>query len=198
MVSTIPIQELAYALVDTPKEIRAAVDSLRYNSLMTIAVGLDSARLPDYTAIYVPDPEVRFHRLSFPAVFSPHNAPAGKSIIEAEITTNAGDGTHEMSDEEVLADVIGDLEGMQLLRKSEVCYAKVLRTKYGYVVQDDNYRKHLNKAKAYFEGIGIPLCGRVAEFEYINMDVCIDRARKLAARLIEAGAVPAQPAEVQV
>ena len=47
----------------------------------------------------------------------------------------------------------------------------MLRTKYGYVVQDDNYRRNLKQAKAYFEEIGIPLCGRVAEFEYINMDV---------------------------
>jgi UDP-galactopyranose mutase len=50
-------------------------------------------------------------------------------------------------------------------------------------VQDDAHRKHLRKAKEYFEGIGIPLCGRVAEFEYINMDVCIERGRKLADRL---------------
>src|SRR5262249_202802 len=144
------------------------------------AVGLDTARLPDYTAIYVPDPKIRFHRLSFPAVFSPNNAPEGKSIIEAEITTNPGDGTHEMSDEAILADTISNLHNIQLIRKSEVCYGRVLRTKYGYVVQDDKYRTNLKKAKAYFEQIGLPLCGRVAEFEYINMDVCIERARKVA------------------
>ncbi len=180
IVSTIPIQELVRAVSGTPEDVIAAVDSLRYNSLITVAVGLDSTRLPDYTAIYVPDPKIRFHRLSFPAVFSPHNAPPGKSIIEAEITTNPGDGTHEMSDEAILADVISNLENMELIRKSEVCYGRVLRTKYGYVVQDDNYRRNLKQAKAYFEQIGLPLCGRVAEFEYINMDVCIERARKVA------------------
>ena len=142
-----------------------------------------AARVPDYTAIYVPDPEVRFHRLSFPAAFSPHNAPPGQSIIQAEITTNPGDGTHEMSDEDLLADVINDLQDMDLARRSEVCYARVLRTKYGYVVQNDDCRRYLKLAKAYFEQIGIPLCGRVAEFEYINMDVCIERARKVADRL---------------
>ncbi|HYL37310.1 MAG TPA: FAD-dependent oxidoreductase [Bryobacteraceae bacterium] len=198
LVSTIPIQELAHALSGTPAEILAAVDSLRYNSLVTVAVGLDSARLPDYTAIYVPDPEIRFHRLSFPAVFSPHNAPPGRSIIEAEITTNPGDGTHEMSDEEILADVIGDLENMELIRKSEVCYSRVLRTKYGYVVQDDNYSRNLKQAKEYFERIGIPLCGRVAQFEYINMDVCIERARRLAESLHREAHAPAAPVEAAV
>ena len=183
LVSTIPIQELAAGLDGTPPEILAAVNALRYNSLVTVSMGLDAARIPDYTAVYVPDPEVRFHRLSFPAVFSPHNAPPGQSIIQAEITTNPGDGTHEMTDDELLADVINDIEAMDLIRRSEVCYSRVLRTKYGYVVQNDDCRRHLKQAKQYFEHIGIPLCGRVAEFEYINMDVCIERARKVADRL---------------
>ncbi len=183
LVCTIPIQELAAALDGTPPEVLTAVNALRFNSLVTVSVGLDSARIPDYTAIYVPDPEIRFHRLSFPAVFSPHNAPLGQSIIQAEITTNPGDGTHELTDDELLSDVISDMQDMDLVRRSEVCYSRVLRTKYGYVVQNDDCRRYLKRAKEYFEQIGIPLCGRVAEFEYINMDVCIERARKVADRL---------------
>ena len=198
LVSTIPIQELAAALDGTPPEILAAVNALRYNSLVTVSIGLDAARMPDYTAIYVPDPEVRFHRLSFPAVFSPHNAPPGQSIIQAEITTNPGDGTHEMSDEELLVDVISDMEDMDLIRRSEVCYSRVLRTKYGYVVQNDDCRRYLKQAKAYFEQIGIPLCGRVAEFEYINMDVCIERARKVADRVNHGALSATSPEEVAV
>jgi len=157
---------------------------------------MDSARLPDFTAIYVPDPEVRFHRLSFPAVFSPHNAPPGQSIIQAEITTNPGDGTHELSDGELLADVISELQDMDLVRGSEVSYSRVLRTKYGYVVQNDACRRYLRQAKAYFEGVGIALCGRVAEFEYINIDVCIERAMKVAERLNRRNSAPAEQQEV--
>jgi protoporphyrinogen oxidase len=193
LVCTIPIQELAAALEDTPPEILSAVNALRYNSLVTVTVGLDSARVPDYTAIYVPDPEIRFHRLSFPTAFSPHNAPPGQSVIQAEITTNPGDGTHEMTDEALLSDVIGDIQDMDLARRSEVCYARVLRTKYGYVVQNDDCRRYLKQAKAYFEQIGIPLCGRVAEFEYINMDVCIERAQRVA-NLVNRNAAVSEPA----
>ena len=81
------------------------------------------------------------------------------------------------------ADVIADLEAMGLIHASEVCYGRVIRTKYGYVVQNDDCRRNLKRAKAWFEQAGIPLCGRLAEFEYINMDQCIDRGRKVAARL---------------
>jgi protoporphyrinogen oxidase len=98
-----------------------------------------------------------------------------------------------MPNEALLADVIDDMQDMDLVRRSEVCYARVLRTKYGYVVQNDDCRRYLQQAKAYFEQIGIPLCGRVAEFEYINMDVCIERAQKVANRLNSA-ALAGQPA----
>ncbi len=109
--------------------------------------------------------------------------PKGTALIQAEITANEGDGVWDLLDEEVLNRVIHGLEDLDLVRRNEICYEKVIRTKYGYVVRDFTYRAHLDKARAYFEGLGIELCGRVAEFEYINMDQCIERAIKVAARL---------------
>jgi len=183
LTATLPINEMAYMFEDVPQEIKDCVNSLRYNSLFTVTVGLASERLPDYTAVYVPDPELLFHRLSFPAQFSPSNVPAGRSLVQAEITSNPGDGVWELDDSEVLRRVISGLEGMDLIRPAEICYSKVIRTKYGYVVQDFNYRKYLEKAKSYFESLGVALCGRNAEFEYINMDQCIERGIKVAERL---------------
>ncbi|MBY0508150.1 MAG: FAD-dependent oxidoreductase [Bryobacteraceae bacterium] len=183
IVSTLPIVEMANIFEGVPGEVKSAVAALRHNSLFTVTIGLSSNRLPEYTAIYVPDPELIFHRLSFPGMFSPHNVPRGQSLVQAEITANAGDGIWELSDEQVLAKVVAGLEAMDLIHPSEICYTKVIRTQYGYVVQDFNYRKHLELAKGYFESQGIALCGRNAEFEYINMDQCIERGIKVAARL---------------
>ena len=163
--STLPIVEMAHIFEGVPQDVKDAVAALRYNSLFTVTIGLAGNRLPEYTAIYVPDPELIFHRLSFPAMFSPHNVPQGQSLVQAEITSNPGDGIWELSDEQVLAKVIAGLQAMDLLRPSEICYSKVIRTQYGYVVQDFNYRKHLDRAQSYFEGEGIALCGRNAEFE---------------------------------
>jgi UDP-galactopyranose mutase len=83
----------------------------------------------------------------------------------------------------VLRRVISGLEAMELVRPHEINYTRVIRTQYGYVVQDFTYRKYLERAKSYFEDLGIALCGRVAEFEYINMDQCIERGIKVATRL---------------
>lgn len=186
LVSTIPIQDLVAALEDVPATVLAAARGLRYNSLINVAVGVADDPLPDYTAVYVPDPRVRFHRISFPGVFSPRNVPAGRSMVVAEITANAGDGTWELDDAAVLADVVNDLDTLGIVRKARVCYGRVARTTYGYVVQDRSYRTNVELLKRYVDGLGITLCGRLAEFEYINMDVCIERGMTVARRLDEA------------
>ena len=161
----------------------AAVRALRHNSLIVVAVGLATDRLPDYTAVYIPDPGILTHRISFPGVFSPHNVPPGRSLINAEITANAGDGVWELSDETVIRRVVSDLERMGLVRPSELCYTRAVRDTYGYVVQDAAYRRNRDTARAWFEAAGVVLCGRVAEHEYINMDVCIERGMAVARRL---------------
>jgi protoporphyrinogen oxidase len=183
VVSTLPIVEMTHIFEGVPQEIKDCAAALRFNSLFTVTIGLASERLPEYTAIYVPDPELVFHRLSFPAMFSPDNVPKGQSLVQAEITSNPGDGIWELSDDQVLQKVIAGLQAMDLIRPSEICYTNVIRTQYGYVVQDFTYRKYLDKAKNYFESEGIALCGRNAEFEYINMDQCIERGVKVATRL---------------
>jgi protoporphyrinogen oxidase/NDP-sugar pyrophosphorylase family protein len=196
IVSTLPIVEMANIFEGVPQEIKDAVAALRHNSLFTVTIGLATDRLPEYTAIYVPDPELIFHRLSFPGMFSPHNVPKGQSLVQAEITSNPGDGIWELSDDEVLRKVIAGLESMNLLRPGEICYTKVIRTHYGYVVQDFTYRKYLDKAKNYFTAEGVALCGRNAEFEYINMDQCIERGIKVASLLNGSPSLHRQPQQL--
>jgi len=183
LVATIPLQHLVTVVDGVPADVRAAVDALRYNSLIVVAVGLSTDRLPDYTAVYIPDPAILTHRISFPAVFSPYNVPSGRSLINAEITANAGDGVWELSDQAVIRRVVADLQAMGLVRPSDVCYTRAVRGTHGYVVQDAAYRRNRDLAKAWFEDAGIVLCGRVAEHEYINMDVCIERGLAVARRL---------------
>ena len=187
LVATLPVQDLVRIVEGVPGAVLAAADALRYNSLLVLALGISGAAFPPFTALYVPDPAIRFHRLSFPGEFSPANVPAGRSLVCAEITANAGDGVWEMPDQALLDDVSASLEKLGLLERKNLCYSKVLRSKYGYVVQDFGYRKNLNVVKDWFRSAGIALCGRVAEFEYVNMDVCIDKGIKLAETLNTGG-----------
>ncbi|MGZ8831332.1 MAG: protoporphyrinogen/coproporphyrinogen oxidase [Thermoanaerobaculia bacterium] len=183
LVSTLPIHELLQVWPGAPPEARAAAGRLRYNSLINVLLGISEDRGYTYTAIYVPDPEIPFHRLSFPKNFSERSVPPGQSAMMAEITANAGDGTWEMSDEQVVGRVIADLAKMGLIDPKTVNYKRVVRIQYGYPVYDLEYRRNVTEMRDRVENAGVHLLGRFAQFDYINSDVCVERALALADKL---------------
>lgn len=183
VISTLPIHELLKVWPEAPPAAREAAAKLRYNSLINVLIGCDEDRGLPYTAIYVPDPKIMFHRLSFPKAFSDKCAPPGGSAVMAEITTNEGDGVWEMSDEDVIARVVDDIARMNLIDPARVTYRRVVRFLYGYPVYDLDYRKNVTAMRESVRSAGIHLLGRFAEFDYINSDVCVERAIKLAAEL---------------
>ena len=180
LVSTIPLFDLLDALEGIPKKTQDALNGLRYNSLITVMLGIDAEKLLDYTAVYFPDKEVLFHRLGFPKIFSPNNVPQGKSSIVAEITAQKKSSLWKMSDKEIEKKVIDDLDKLGLVKRKKICYSQVKRTKYAYVVYDKEYYKNIKVVKDFIRKQGIILCGRFSEFEYLNMDECVKRASRLA------------------
>ena len=183
LVSTMPIHELLKVWRDAPAEVHATAANLRYNSLINVVLGVNEDRGYPWTALYVPDPEVVFHRLSFPRAFSEKCVPPGSFSIMAEITTNEGDGVWELSDEQVLERVIRDIELMGLLDRKTIVYRKVVRFVYGYPVYDLQYRKNVTAMREAVAAAGLRLLGRFAQFDYINSDVCVERAMRMAEEL---------------
>lgn len=183
LVNTMPIHELLKVWPAAPQAVRDAAGKLRYNSLINVLVGVNEDRGYPYTALYVPDPEISFHRLSFPKAFSERCVPEGHASVMAEITTNEGDGTYELTDDEVTKRVIEDLDRIGFVDPKTVVYTKVIRFVYGYPVYDLEYRKNVTDMRDAVAATGMHLLGRFAQFDYINSDVCIERALAKAAEL---------------
>jgi protoporphyrinogen oxidase len=183
LVSTLPFHELLKVWKDAPAEVRGYADTLRYNSLINILLGFREDRGYPHTALYIPDPEILFHRLSFPKAFSERCVPDGSSSLMAEITTNAGDGIWEMTDEAITERVIGELTRMELIDPATIVYKRAIRFLYGYPVYDLDYRMNVTGMREAVARTGIHLLGRFAQFDYINSDVCVERALALAERL---------------
>ncbi|OPY53842.1 MAG: hypothetical protein A4E49_01283 [Methanosaeta sp. PtaU1.Bin112] len=181
VVSTIPIPELV-AVLDTPKEIKDAVSRLKYNSLITVMIGLGRPKVCDLTWLYIPARDVLTHRVSFPSNYSPYVAPEGKSSILAEITCNIGDEIWRMGNEAVIERVVDDLHRLSIINKEEVCFSAVRRLKYAYVISDLEYQENMRVIKDYMQEIGIDLLGRFSEFKYLNMDGCIRNVLNYLAR----------------
>jgi protoporphyrinogen oxidase len=65
------------------------------------------------------------------------------------------------------------LETMQILTRDRIVFSSVERQPFAYVVYDLAYQKNIARVKEYCTNAGIPLVGRFAQFEYLNMDGCI-------------------------
>ena len=181
IISTIPIHYLINSL-DAPKEVKNAVNSLKYNSLITVMLGLDVKGLNNLTWLYIPQKDVLVHRVSFPSNYSPYVAPEGKSSVLAEITCNIGDKVWRMNDEQIVDQVVDELHQLKIIDKAKVCFTKVKRTEYAYVINDLDYKKNMEIVKSFVNGIGIDLIGRFAEFKYLNIDACIRSAMNYATK----------------
>ena len=180
LVSTLPIHELLKIWRDAPAAVHEEAAKLRYNSLMNVLIGCNTDPGHNYTALYVPDRDLLFHRLSFPKAFSEKSVPPGSSSIMAEITANEGDGIWEMTDEALIERVIGEVEQIGFVDRNSIVYTRVARFKYGYPVYDLEYRRNVTAMREAVAATGLHLLGRFAQFDYINSDVCIERALALA------------------
>jgi protoporphyrinogen oxidase len=183
LVSTLPIHDLLRVWDGAPKEAFEVLKRLRYNSLINVLIGAKEKKVLPYTAVYLPATDIVFHRVSFPKQFSEQNVPPGHLAFMAEITANEGDGVWELSDDAVFEKVLEGLEKIEFLKREDITYRKVVRFKYGYPVYDVDYFDNSKKLRARVEAEGIRLLGRFAQFEYINSDVCVERALALAKNL---------------
>lgn len=172
IISTIPLFDLIYALKNVPKDILCALDRLRYNSLITIMIGINSPNMNDLSWLYIPDSVCISHRVSFPSNYSDMVAPYSKSSVLAEITYNE----HciiQLTDEEIIKNITDYLHQNKLINKDDIEYTNVKHIKYGYVVNDLEYEKNIKIIRNYLKSIGIHIVGRFSEWEYHNMDACI-------------------------
>jgi protoporphyrinogen oxidase len=183
LVSTLPLHELLKVWKDAPAAVHEEAARLRYNSLLNVLIGCNTDPGHNYTALYVPDPNLLFHRLSFPKAFSDRCVPPGGSSIMAEITSNEGDGIWELSDEALLERVIGEVEQIGFVDPASIVYKRVARFKYGYPVYDLEYRRNVTAMREAVAATGLHILGRFAQFDYINSDVCVERALALASEL---------------
>jgi len=172
-ICTMPIQHLLPCLFGVPAEVKNAAGALRYNSLICVSIGIKGT-VPDISWLYIPEPTMGLpNRISFPSGYSRHVAPFGCSAVLAEITYQPGDEVASKTDDELIREVEEILLRMHILNKDQIMYSSVERQPFAYVVYDLDYLKNIAIIKEYCREIGIPLVGRFAQFEYLNMDGCI-------------------------
>ncbi len=117
-----------------------------------------------YSWIYMPSRKHEAHRIICTGNFSENNNATGKTTATIEFTDY-------ISNDEI----IKNLKRIPLSPK----YITHHFEQYTYPIQNKDTRNMINSLKIKLKESGIYLCGRFAEWEYANMDVCMGYAMDL-------------------
>ncbi len=180
IVSTIPIKDLLTYFLKVPQKVLKASKNLKSNSLIQISLGFKTNKKIPYTAIYFPNKNYLFHRVSFPHNFSKNCVPKNHILINFEITVNEGDGIYEKSDKFFINHCYKKILETNLFKNIKLQYTNVERTEYAYVVRDFKHKQNLNTCLNFINKKGIYSLGRNAQFLYINSDEAVRRGIELA------------------
>jgi protoporphyrinogen oxidase len=181
-ISTIPVTVLARAVRPAPRhEVREAIARLKHASIVFVYLKLSKPQVSPDNWVYLPDHDVTVHRISEFKNFSPHCAPADKTMLCAEITCRVGDEHWRASDDELIRIATGDLERIGLIEAQEVLDGFVKKLPHAYPLYDLAYKENLAPIMEFIHGLeNVKTGGRQGLFRYNNMDQSIDMGRKMA------------------
>jgi len=183
LVSTIPLPRLVGMLDQVPEEVQAATDQLEHVALQCVCFVVRREQVSEKHFVYVHDPDIIFHRVSFLSNLSPHMAPPGYSSIVAEVSYL---DQPAMDDPALLQRVWADLLQMEVVRPDdELTAGQVFTLPYAYPKPNVGWLDQVRLVRAYLEEQDIYLLGRFGEWEYLNIHDNVERGRDLAVVLAE-------------
>lgn len=161
VISTVPLNVIPFLITNTPEAIKQEAKKLRYNKVTNM---LWKTKDVDATWTYYPDADTIFHRhIHIGSFFSPKQ--------NYTITESMGEKTYEEMVE----------HGKKIDYLLEPVDYHV--SDYAYVVYDENYQAATTEIKNYLSSIGFHTLGRFGEWEYYNMDICIESAIALSKKI---------------
>ncbi|QDU68269.1 protoporphyrinogen/coproporphyrinogen oxidase [Engelhardtia mirabilis] len=181
VVSTLPLNVLPDIVEGMPAGPAEAMRTLEFNSVTCILLALDRAEHPNLSWIYLPhDVQGPANRVTYMSNYATTNAPAGKTSLMCEITS---DGKLPYPGAEAEKQTIAGLIHAGLMREEELLFTDRSSSKYAYIVYDHGFSERKRTALEYLDSVGVVPLGRFGKYEYHNSDQCVIEARKLADQL---------------
>jgi protoporphyrinogen oxidase len=185
MIYTLPLSQLGALVSDLPERVRDAVSALRYQGIYCLNVGIDRPSISDHHWVYFYEDGFPFHRLSFPANFTPTNVPEGKSSISMEIAYSE---VRPLDRDRVVDDALQALRTAGIIRdddRIELVHAEEILP--AYVIYDVDHAANVNLIRSWLAEHDILLAGRFGEWQYFNMDHAMSSGREAARALAGRG-----------
>ena len=184
VVSTLPLTSIRKLIDEIPTEVSRSIDRLRTNATVIVTMAFRGVDDSQWTAVYVPDKDFLPNRVSYPAVFSPENAPTGKFLVQSEIIIPTLKDVQHLDDKFFETHVYNGLKNRRLIPNEAVLESTYIdRYELAYVVYTEGFEKDVEIVTTWADSIGVILHGRFGSHNYLNVDGCLEQSIKLARNL---------------
>jgi len=179
VLSSLPLPLLARLTEDLPDPLRAAAGELSHIAVRVVNLGVRGEPVhPGMQWVYVPSPEVPYHRIGFPCALTPAMAPAGHHSIVAEISLRP-DAAPPVA--ESLAATRRALLASGFLRdERDIALEWVMDIPEAYVVFDRARRRALPPLFRWYAERGVVPLGRYGAWDYLSMEDCLRHGQQAA------------------
>ena len=183
LINCMPLHEL-FKYLAAPIQVTAALDALLYNSIHIVVLHVKRDSIGNHFALYIPDPDVIFHRLSKLNFLGENYCRQGDaSTLMAEVTYRPGSYLGSLDRKAIEERVIGDLEKLGFIKADDVVSVETRTERYAYVIYDLDHRKNVDLVLSWLREQSIESVGRFAEFEYLNSDGVVEHTLALAQKI---------------
>jgi protoporphyrinogen oxidase len=172
-ISSMPIRELIQKFSPAvPRKVLDAANNLNYRDFITVALIVNQGELFPDNWIYIHDPGVKLGRIQNFKNWSPYMVrDQSKSCLGLEYFCFEGDELWNMQDKDLIELGKRELEGIGLVKPSDVEEGSVVRMRKAYPSYDSKYREMLNIIRGFLKEIGnLQLIGRNGLHRYNNQD----------------------------
>lgn len=183
LINCMPLHEL-FKIISAPSLVTKALDALLYNSIHIVVINVKRDSIGNHFALYIPDPDIIFHRLSkLNFLGSNYSREGDASTLMAEVTFRPGSYLETLDRKSIEEKVIDDLTKLGYIEACDVISIETRTEKYAYVIYDLDHRKNVDIVLSWLREQGIESVGRFAEFEYLNTDGVVEHTLALARKI---------------
>lgn len=174
IISTIPMRGYL-KLIPASEKSKNATEQLKFRKLILLYLEVNKKRVFPENWIFFPEKEYLFNRLSEQKGFSEHMGHEDTTVLCVEITVDHHSPLTKLTDKELFARIIKQLEECELLHEREVINYWRKEIEDGYPVYHCNYQQAVEEYLSDVESTkNVFSIGRQGMFNYVGCIDCMD------------------------
>lgn len=185
LVSSIPLPALVPLIEGAPADVLDAAGTLAFTTAALFNIAVDREDLSDTAITYFYDEDIPFSRVNLPHMFSPHNAPAGCGVIQAEIYFSDKYKPLTSDPATYYPEVLSHLKRCGFIKEDDkILLQETSINRYANVIYDVDRAAAVKTVHAFLDESNIHYCGRYGEWDHAWTDQAFISGEEAARRVL--------------